>query len=35
MADKAKAPKQNVKGRKTKGVAQPKVTGVAKPPKNL
>jgi hypothetical protein len=27
--------KQNVKGRKTKGVAQPKVTGLPKGPKNL
>jgi hypothetical protein len=32
---KAPRPKQNAKGRKTKGVAQPKVTGVSKPPKNL
>lgn len=32
---KASRPKQNVKGRKTKGVAQPSNKGLQKPPKNL
>jgi hypothetical protein len=35
MAEKAKRPRQNVKGRKTKGVPQPVVKGVTKAPKNL
>ena len=35
MAEKAKRPRQTVKGRKTKGVNQPSTKGVDKSPKNL